>query len=63
MYLASFPYSLPVKFPNFHTYSITHVDVLFCIVLYRQRFFNLPRIIPTSANALSCSSPRTLASL
>lgn len=48
---------------NFHTYSIPHVDVLFCIVLYRQRFFNLARIFPTSANALSCSSPLTLASL
>nr|DAT02466.1 MAG TPA: hypothetical protein [Caudoviricetes sp.] len=23
-----------VKFPNFHTYSIPHFDVLFCIVLY-----------------------------
>ena len=63
MYLASFAYSFPMKFPNFHTYSIPHVDVLFCIVLYCPRYFNLARIRPTSTSALSCSSPRTLASL
>lgn len=48
---------------NFHIYSIPHVYVSFCIVLYCQRYFNLARIRPTSTRALSCSSPRTLASL